>query len=325
MRGSMASYVIRRLGFSALLLFLVLSLTFFFVRLAPGDPTLLIDNPQISTQHRESLRKLWGLDQPVLAQYFSWMRSVVLERNWGVSYVHARPVGAVIRERVPATLLLASIALGAQYLAGLGLGVFAARRSGTQSDHWLRFLSLLLYALPVFWTGLMTLSIFSFKLGWLPGGHLQSADAQFYSPFSQLLDIGRHLVLPSLVLAAATAGATARFARNSLLEELRQDYVRTARAKGLSENRVVWIHALRNAATPLVQLIGLSLPFLLSGSLIVEVVFSWPGMGSLAYHSVMARDYPVVLAVTALSGVLVVGGNLLADLLQAGLDPRVRQ
>ena len=140
-----------------------------------------------------------------------------------------------------------------------------------------------------------------------------------------MLDLLRHLLLPSLILAAASAGATVRFTRNSLLEVLGRDYIRTARAKGLTEKRVIWVHALRNAATPLVQLLGLSLPFLLSGSLIVEVVFSWPGLGRLAWESVLSRDYPVILASTALSGVLVIVGNLLADLCQAGLDPRVRE
>jgi peptide/nickel transport system permease protein len=221
--------------------------------------------------------------------------------------------------------LLAGVALIIQYLAGLGLGIAAARRAGTRTDHLLRAGSVLLYALPVFWTGLMALSLFSFRLHWLPGGLMHSINAAELGLAARLLDLLRHLLLPSLILAIAAAGATVRFTRNSVLEVLGRDYIRTARAKGLTEKRVIWVHALRNAATPLVQLLGLSLPFLLSGSLIVEVVFAWPGLGRLAWESVLSRDYPVILATTALSGVLVIAGNLLADLCQAGLDPRVRE
>ena len=152
-----------------------------------------------------------------------------------------------------------------------------------------------------------------------------SIDADRLSPLGRIVDLTYHLILPSFILAAAAAGATVRFARNSLLEVLETDYIRTARAKGLSESRVLWIHALRNAATPLIQLVGLSLPFLLSGALIVEVVFSWPGIGRLTWEAVQARDYPIILATTALSGALVILGSLLADLGQAALDPRVRQ
>ncbi|MFQ5351098.1 MAG: ABC transporter permease, partial [Thermoanaerobaculia bacterium] len=211
-----------------------------------------------------------------------------------------------------------------QNATGLLLGVAAARRAGRRADHLIRAGSVLLYSLPTFWLALTAVAVLSYQLGLFPPGHMESVGAAQMSPIVRLLDRAHHLVLPALVLGLAAGGATARFVRNGLLDSLGEEFVRTARAKGLTRRRIVWLHALRNAATPLVQIFGLSLPFLLSGALIVEVVFSWPGVGRLAFNSVMARDYPVVLATTALSGLLVIVGSLVADLLQMALDPRVR-
>jgi peptide/nickel transport system permease protein len=325
MYGSMAAFAVRRLGASMLLILIVLTLTFFLIHLAPGDPSLLIDKPDVSPEYRQSMRAYWDLDKPIPVQYVLWLKSIIVRGDWGVSIEHRRPVAELLRDRIPATILLAGVGVILQYSLGLILGIAAARRVGARADHLLRAGSLMLYALPVFWTGLMALSLFSYRLHWLPGGLMHSIDAAQLGPAARILDLARHLILPSLVLAAAATGATVRFTRNSLLEVLGHDYIRTARAKGLTERRVVWVHALRNAATPLIQLVGLSLPFLLSGSLVVEVVFSWPGMGRLAWESVLSRDYPVILATTALSGILVVAGNLIADLSQAVLDPRVRE
>lgn len=321
----MASYTCKRLASAALLLVLVLSFTFFFVHLAPGDPTLLTQDPRLGPEDREALRRIYGLDQPLAEQYLTWMRAVLLEGDWGVSYVHARPVKRVIAERVPATLLLTGVALALQFALGMILGVAAARRVNTTTDHLIRMTSLLFYSLPIFWTGLIALMLLSHRWSLFPAGHMSSVNASTLTPVARLTDLLYHLTLPVLVLVLAGAGVVARFTRNSLLEVLHQDYIRTARAKGLSERRVIWIHAMKNAATPLVQLMGLSLPFLLSGSLVVEVVFSWPGLGRLTYDSIQARDYPVILATTALAGALVIAGNFLADMVHAAIDPRVRQ
>ena len=321
----MAGYTIKRMGAAAVLLLLVLSFTFFFVRLAPGDPTLLTQDPRLSPADRESLRRVYGLDRPLGQQYITWMKSVLVEGDWGVSYVHQRPVVTVIAERVPPTLLLTGVALALQFGLGLVLGVAAARRPESSADHLLRLGSLLFYSLPIFWTGLMALMLFSHRWSLFPAGHMRSVDALGLPPIARLADLLHHLALPVLVLVLGGAGVVARFARNSLLEVLDEDYIRTARAKGLGEGRVLWIHAMKNAVTPLVQLLGLSLPLLLSGSLVVEVVFSWPGLGRLTYDSLLARDYPVILAATALAGCLVIAGNFLADVTHAILDPRVRR
>lgn len=325
MQANLLGYTGRRLAAAALLLLLVLSLMFFLVHLAPGDPTNILLNPSWGPEEREALRRVYGLDKPLVEQYLRWMRAIVLAGDWGVSFVHARPVKGVILERVPATLLLTGVTLGLQFGLGMLLGVTAARRAGTPIDHLIRVTSLTLYSLPVFWVGLMALMLLSYRWTLFPAGHMSSVGAESLGAVARLVDRLQHLALPVLVLVLGGAGVVARFTRNSLLEVLQQDYIRTARAKGLSERRVIWLHAMKNAATPLVQLLGLSLPFLLSGSLVVEVVFSWPGLGRLAFDSIQARDYPVILATTAMAGALVVLGNLAADLAQAILDPRVRE
>ena len=197
-------------------------------------------------------------------------------------------------------------------------------RPGGPRDNWIRFTAIVLYSLPLFWLSLLAVEVVADIFPFLPSGHSRSIDAEQMGPAARALDALRHLILPALTLGVASAGSILRFTRNSLLDTLSEDYIRTARAKGLAERRVVWLHALKNAAAPLVQIFGLSFPFLLSGALIVEVVFSWPGMGRLTYEAVKAYDYPLVLAGTALAGSLVVVGNLVADLLHAAIDPRVR-
>ncbi|MGB5160481.1 MAG: ABC transporter permease [Thermoanaerobaculia bacterium] len=325
MSSSLLSFLVRRSAAAALLILIVLSLTFFFIHLAPGDPTLVLQDPRLTGEQREAMRRAYGLDRPLAAQYLSWLTAVVFDADWGISYVHSRPVAEVIGEYALPTLLLTAAGLLVQFGVGLLAGVTAARHAGTSRDYLIRLTAMVLYSLPVFWTGLMALLLFSYNWSLFPPGHLQAVDAASLSPMGRTLDVLHHLALPALVLGLAAAGGTARFTRNSLLEELGEDYIRTARAKGLSESRIVWIHALRNAAAPILQLFGLSLPLLLSGALVVEVVFSWPGLGRLTFDSILSRDYPVVLATTALTGVLVVVGNLLVDLLHGVTDPRVRQ
>ncbi len=321
----MTSYLLRRLVASLILLLVVLTTTFFVIHLAPGDPTILLQDPRLSRQHQEELRRLYGLDRPLPAQYLGWLRSVVIEQDWGISFVHRRPVTRVILDHLPQTVLLAGTALLLQFGIGILGGVAAARHPSSRKDHLLRVGSLLLYSVPLFWLGLMALLLLSHKWSLFPPGHMRSVGAQALGTGAQVVDLLHHLALPSLVLGLAGSGAVVRFTRNSLLETLSNDYVRTARAKGLPEAQVVWRHGLPNALPPLIQLFGLSLPFVLSGSLIIEVVFSWPGIGRLTYDAILSRDYPLILATTALTGSLVVVGNLLADLIHAAVDPRVRQ
>ncbi len=320
----MGMLFIRRLAAAILLLFLVLTVTFFLVHLAPGDPATLLAGERATAASIRHLRKVYGLDRPLPVQYLLWLKAVVLSWDWGISISEGRPVTRVLGRAMGPTFALAGAALFIQYLVGLPLGVAAARRRGSRADAALRIGSLLLYSMPLFWLGLMAILLFAFTWPILPASHMHSVEVDSLGPWGSFVDLLRHLLLPALVLGLASAGATVRFVRNRMIEVLEEDYVRTARAKGLSERRVVWVHALRNALVPVIQLLGLSLPFLLNGSLVLEVVFSWPGLGRTAYQAILARDYPVILAVTALTAALVVAGNFLADVLHAAADPRVR-
>ena len=316
-------FLLRRGGAALVLLLLVLSATFALLHLAPGDPTQLVASPRIPPEQRAQLRRIYGLDRSLATQYFAWLGAAA-RGDWGISFVHHRPVTDVISRALPPSLLLAGAALPLEAGLALALGVAAARRRGRGADHVIRALSLVVYSLPVFWLGLMAILTLAVRWPLFPASHLRSVDAAALPPLAAALDVLRHLALPALVLALSNAGGLARFVRNGMIEALSQDYVRTARAAGISERRVVWRHALPNTLAPLIQILGLQLPLLLSGSLIIEVVFSWPGLGRLAYDAVLARDYPLVLATTALAGALVVAGSLLADLLHAAADPRVR-
>jgi peptide/nickel transport system permease protein len=320
-----SGFLLRRFAGSLVLLLLVLTTTFFLLRLIPGDPTNFAEDERLSRAHRENLRRIYGLDRPLPEQYVRWLSAVALRGDLGVSYSQRRPVSAALLEAVPATAILASAALAVEILAALLLGIAAARRKGTRLDHAIRVATLLFFSVPGFWLGLMAILLFSYVWSILPGSHMHSVDADRMSGFGRLLDLGWHLILPATVLGLTNAGGTARFVRASFLEVIGQDYIRTARAKGLPESRVIWVHGLRNALVPLIQLLALSLPGLLSGSLITEVVFSWPGMGRLTFNAILARDYPLVLGVTAFSAVVVVAGNFLADVFHALADPRVRR
>ncbi|MFL6196395.1 MAG: ABC transporter permease [Thermoanaerobaculia bacterium] len=318
-------FLLRRLGASFLLLLLVLTTVFFVLHLIPGDPIQGFESDsRLTAEQRQHLLEIYGLDRPLPVQYLAWLSSVALRWDWGTSLSQQRAVSAALGEAVRPTALLVGAALAVEYLAALLLGVAAALKRGSTLDHAIRFFSLLLYSQPPFWLGLMAILLFSYVWPVLPASHMHSVDADLLSPAGRLLDLLRHLALPALTLGLWNAGGTSRFLRASLIEVMSQDYIRAARAKGLSERRVVWIHGLRNATVPLIQVFAISLPALLSGSLIMEVVFSWPGFGRLIFLAIQTRDYPLVLGVTALSATAVILGNLLADVLHALTDPRAR-
>jgi peptide/nickel transport system permease protein len=321
---TLPGYLLRRLAAAALLLWLVLTATFVLLRLVPGDPVATLSELPIPKQQRDILIHTYGWDRPLPEQYVRWLSAVVLHGDWGFSFIQLRPVSRVVAEALPATLLLAAAALLIEYGVGTALGVAAARRSGSALDKSIRVVTLLLYSQPVFWLGLMAILVFSYWLGWLPASHMQSVGADEMSRGARLADLGKHLVLPAMTLGLAQAGGAARFVRASLLDVMGRDYIRTARAKGLTERRVIWVHGMRGALVPVIQLLALSVTSLLSGALITEVVFAWPGLGRVTYDAILARDSPVLLATTAISAVLVVGCNLIADLLHAAADPRVR-
>lgn len=319
----MIRYIIRRLLLSIPLLWALATLTFFLVRLAPGDPLAMYYNPEIDPSVMEAVRVRLGLDQPLHVQYVKWIAALA-QGELGVSFKHHRPVAEILAETLPNTLLLTSLALLFDLGLGVLLGVIAAVRQYSWVDHATSIGGLFLYSMPGFWLGLMMIIVFSLKLGWLPASQMESVDAEFLSFWPRLLDRARHLVMPVFVLGIASAASVARYMRGSLLETIRQDYVRTARAKGLSERRVILNHALRNALLPIITLLGLYLPFLISGAVVTETIFAWPGMGRLTIDAIFSRDYPVVLAANLLAGVMVIFGNLLADVLYGVVDPRIR-
>jgi len=316
-------FLLRRLAASLLILLLVLTLAFFFLHLLPGAPVHLFEGQRLTLAQRRNMERIYGLDRPLPEQYLVWISSVA-RWDWGTSLSQQRPVSTVLREALPATADLALAALAVEYALALLLGIASARRRGSALDHAVRVVTLLLFSQPVFWLGLMAILLFSYVWPVLPAGHMHSVDADLMSPAGRLLDLARHLLLPALVIGLSTTGGTARYLRASLIEVMSQDYIRTARAKGLSERRVVWVHGLRNAVVPLIQVFAISLPLLLSGALIVEVVFSWPGLGRLTFLAISTRDYPLILGSTALSATLVILGNLVADVLHALVDPRAR-
>lgn len=319
----MTGYLLRRIAAAVPLVFGVLTLTFFMVRLAPGDPASLYISGDISPAFAEQLRHSFGLDQPLHVQYVQWLFSTV-RGDFGISFSKHAPVFDVIMDTLPRTLLLTSAALALNFIIGIGLGIAAAVRRGGFQDHALGILSLFLYSMPEFWLGLMLILGLSLQIPIFPASGMHSPLASYLPAFDYAMDVLQHMVLPVFVLGIASAAATGRYMRGSLLEVINQDYVRTARAKGVREAVVLTRHALRNALLPIITLFGLSLPFLLGGAVIVETVFGWPGMGKLAVDAIFTRDYPMIIACTFVAGCTVIAGNLISDVLYAIADPRIR-
>jgi peptide/nickel transport system permease protein len=316
-------YLLRRALVSLVLLWVVVTATFVVLHLAPGDPTERFADPRVPRAHLDELRRLYGLDRPLPVQYGAWLAASA-RFDWGISFQHQRPVRAVLAERLPATLLLGVAAFAVQITVGMALGIFAARRPNSLGDHATRAFSLALYSLPTFWLAVMLSLLLTGIVPILPSGGMTSVFARDWPPLQRLVDLAAHLTLPALALGLPLAAPVARLLRNGLLEELGKEHILAARARGLGEG-AVFLRALRSAAAPLVQVAGLTLPALLGGSVVIETVFSWPGLGATAYDAILARDYPLVLAATAFTAGLVVAGNLLADLALAALDPRVRE
>jgi peptide/nickel transport system permease protein len=300
----------------------VLTLTFLLLHAAPGDPAELLLGPSATPQQIIAGRHTLGLDRPLATQYVDWLGRFVRGR-WGTSIVTGRPVRAMLGAAWPATVRLTLLSLLLSYGLGLVIGAVQAARAGSRLDTTISVVSVSLVALPGFWLGLMLVGVFTYLLRVLPAFGAAGFDADFLGPWARFLDGARHLALPLATLTLIGLGAAARFVRGSVLDVLEQPFVITARAKGLSGTRVLVGHALRNAATPVVTLLGLSLPALFSGAIFIEGVFAWPGVGRVLVEAVQARDYPVVMAATAISAILVVLGNMLADILAVAVDPRL--
>ncbi len=323
-RDGMIRLVLRRVMVLVPVAWLVVTLTFVVVHLAPGSYADQIAHARHSPEARELLRQRYGLDRPVAEQYAAWLRSVVTG-DLGTSFVYRRPVARVLGDALPPTLLLAGTALVMNLVLGLVLAMAALRRPHGWLDRILSLLGLGLYGLPSFWVAGVLVLVFSLLAGWLPPSHMRSVGADALPAGARLLDLLQHLALPAATLGLVGAAATGRYLRAALLDLRDAPFITAARARGLSERRIRWAHVLRPALLPVITLLGLSLPMLVSGSLVVEVVFAWPGMGRVLWTAAMARDVPVILAATLVGCAAVLLGNLLADLMYAVVDPRTRE
>lgn len=313
----MGRYVTRRLAQAVPLLLIISVLVFGLIHLAPGGPLeMFLANPNVRPEDIERLRIALGLDRPLSEQYLSWLKGFVTG-EWGYSFSDGRPVLHRILERVPATLELIASAIVIALVAALPLGVLGAVRRGSWIDSFTTVVSFAGISLPVFWFGLLLQLLFAVGLGWLPSsGRTSFADGSFPDRF-------RHLILPAIVLAAVHAAVWSRFLRSSMANALRERFVVAARARGLSHRAVVWRHALRTALLPLVTVVMLDAAIMVSGAVVTESVFAWPGLGSLFTDALARRDYTVLMAFLMITSVAVVTLNLLADVLYRVLDPRV--
>jgi peptide/nickel transport system permease protein len=316
----MTRYLLRRLGIMVLLLLLVSFLVYMLFALMPGD--YFSSNRKLTPQRLAELRSLYGLDQPVVLRYLTWLGHL-FQGNFGYSIEYDRPVSELLRPYLWHSFMVAVAALVLTWGIALVSGVLAATKQYSWFD---RLVTVLLFAslsIPSFFLGLMMIKVFAVDLHWLPtGGMLDTASDS--TGLARAWEIGRHMVLPVAILTFLSAGSLTRYFRTGMLENLRSDFVRTARAKGLKERRVVFSHALRNALIPAITLLAFELPGLFSGAIITEQIFNWPGVGHLQIDSVTTRDYEVLMAITVLLAALTVVGNFLADLLYALADPRIR-
>ena len=326
----MIAFLFRRLLAAIPLVLGIATIVFFLLSLAPGDAASFFVSPNITPEVLDQIRRNMGLDQPVHIRYVRWMSSM-LRGDFGVSFTRNQPVLDIVTEILPNTLLLSLCAVVLAFSGGILIGVFQAVRQNRLADSSLSVVGLFFYSMPSFWLALMLILVFSLGARnlwewpiWFPASGMTSVDYPFMSPVEQARDRLMHLVLPSVSLSLVLAAGIARYMRGSMLEVIRQDYIRTARSKGLSEISVVFKHALRNGLIPVVTLLGLYLPFLFSGAVLIETVFAWPGMGRLVVDAIFQRDYPVVMGGTFMFAIMVVAGNLVADVLYALVDPRIR-
>ena len=318
----MAGYIFKRLTVGVIIIWGVLTLTFAVIYIAPGDPASLYVRPDIDANVVQNLRNQMGLDLPVWKQYFKWT-SGFIKGNFGVSFIQHRPVRTILYIAVLNTLKLTTVVFILQMIIGIILGAVSAFRANTKLDFLISNTLLFFYSMPGFWLALMLVLVFSYKLTWLPASQMQSLNISS-GMGAIFVDRLKHIILPVFVLVVPLAATTAKFVRNSLVEVLSQEYIRTARAYGLKSSKILFKYATKNALLPLVTLFGLNLPFLIGGAVVTEYIFAWPGMGRTMVNAIFAHDFPVILASTFLAAVAVVLGNQLSDIIYTLIDPRIR-
>lgn len=315
----MFKYIVKRLLQAIPLLIGVSMIGFALMHLAPGGPLAVYTlNPTITAQNIQQIKHIFGLDQPMYIQYLKWAYGM-FTGNWGYTFFGGRPVFDVIMERVPATLLLMGSGMSLAIIFGMLIGILGAVKRYSIFDYLATSGAMVALSFPTFWFGLMTIFIFALELGWLPSGGMSTLGGN-----GGVLDLLSHLILPAVVLALALVAIWSRYTRSSFLEVINQDYIRTAKSKGLSSRRVLFRHAFPNALAPLIALAGIELPWLFSGALVTESIFGWPGMGLLFIDALSSKEYPVLMGMVMITAMAVIIGNLIADVINAMIDPRIR-
>jgi len=312
-------FIVKRILQAIPLLIGVSVIGFAMMHLAPGGPLAVYTlNPTITAQDIERIKQVFGLDQPVYIQYLKWAGGM-FTGNWGNTFFGGRPVLDVIVERMPATFLLMGSGMSLAVVIGMLIGILGAVRRYSVFDYLATTGAMVALSFPTFWFGLMAIFIFALKLGWLPSGGMYTLGGD-----EDILDLVRHLILPTVVLSLVLVAQWSRYTRSSFLEVIHQDYIRTAKSKGLSAKRVLFRHAFPNALAPLIALAGVQMPWLFSGALVTETIFGWPGMGRLFVDSLTMKEYPVLMGMVMITAIAVILGNLLADVINALIDPRIR-
>jgi peptide/nickel transport system permease protein len=322
----MGLYILKRLALMIPVLLGITIISFGVMKLAPGDPVSLVTdlNPNMNKEAIERIRAYYGLDEPVYVQYAKWLKSMLM-LDFGKSFASdSRPVIDKIMERIPITLLINVLSMILILTVAIPLGVMSAVKQNSLFDKGTTVFVFIGFAIPTFWLALLLMILFGVKLEWLPISGMRSLTYAELSGPEKVLDVAQHLILPVFVSAFGGLAGMSRYMRSNMLEVIRQDYITTARAKGLDERTVIFKHALRNALLPVITLMGLSVPGLIGGSVIFETIFAIPGMGQLFYQSVMSRDYPTVMGILVIGAVLTLLGNLLADVMYSVADPRIR-
>lgn len=320
----MIRFLLRRTIHATLVVFVVLSATFAIVDLAPGDPSLRYYDPEIDPAIMQTVRTQLGLDEPLPVRYIRSLSSYV-RGNFGVSFRDHRNVSEVIGEAAGRTIVLTGTALLLQLVLGVTVGALAAARRNRTADRVASLLALVFFSVPSFYLAYTLIGLFALELRWLPPAGMQSIDLVGERGLVRLLDRVRHLVLPVAVLTLTSTAAMVRYTRGRFIDVLVEDHIRTARAKGLPDGRIMWTHVFRNALPQLLTLVGLSVPYLIAGAVVVEKIFAWPGMGALMVDAIYARDYPIVVAAATIAAVAVVAANFAVDVVHFWVDPRVRR
>jgi peptide/nickel transport system permease protein len=322
----MSRYILKRLILMIPVLLGITIISFTVMKLAPGDPTSLVTdlNPNMNAEAVKRIRTHYGLDQPWYVQYFKWLKNMMM-LDFGTSFASDnRPVIDKIMERIPITLLINVLSMVLILSVAIPIGVMSAVKQNSLFDKGTTVFVFLGFAIPSFWLALLLMILFGVKLDWLPISGFRSLNYVELSLSGKILDIAKHLILPVFVSGFGGLAGMSRYMRSNMLEVIRQDYITTARAKGLEERVVIFRHALRNALLPVITILGLAVPGLIGGGVIFETIFAIPGMGQLFYQSVMMRDYPTIMGILVIGAILTLLGNLLADMAYSVADPRIR-